>query len=158
MWGEKGWNKSCWKCFKLIVIFFFILSKSENEGGCAFFYIIRKIGQNKGFLPCWAIPALFFKFHKNKTNWDSNMNHFRQPLYHTFPPYMNFHFCADSAYFILQVTSQSAKFLQFFLQIIISIIRYGHSLPIRQSLLDLILNYIYCISVWAALGPEPLPS
>ena len=50
----------------------------------------------------------------------SNLNHFQQPLFHTFPPSMNlicFRFSIDAEYFILQVASLSAKILQFILQI-----------------------------------------
>ena len=92
-----------------------------------FFYIIWKIGQNQGFWP--FLTASFFRFHQDKKKLNSNLNHFQQLVFHTFPPSMNLIALLgfDVAYHILLVYLQ--KFCNFFLQILIIC----HKLKVSQA-------------------------
>ena len=72
-----------------------------------FLFIFEKSDKGISYGPKTVKNIDFDKFFKK-----CNVNHFQQLLIHTFPPSMKFifHFSTDTAYFILQVASLSAKF------------------------------------------------
>ena len=64
--GEKVWNKSCWKWFKLLFHLFYFDMKMKKVGPKkACFYFICKISQNQGFWPCLGHNCFIFQFSSN---------------------------------------------------------------------------------------------